>query len=98
MPMARKKPPSPNPPELDALKKIQIGLEELPEQFQNAFRPGRQLLFNYAKGIASGLGVITAFAIIIPLIVWFLQRIQWVPLIGDFVSQVAVQVEEARRR
>ncbi len=96
--MAQKKLPSPKPPELDALKKIQIGLEELPEQFQNAFRPGRQLFFSYLKGIASGLGVITAFAIIIPLLLWFLQRIQWIPLLGDFVSQVAVQVEEARRR
>ncbi len=96
--MATKKVPAPKKPDLDALKKIQIGLEELPDQFQNAFSPWRQLFFNYLKGIAGGLGAITALAIVIPLMLWLLRSFQWVPLAGKVVTEIVNQVEDARKR
>ena len=84
--------------ELDSLSKIQIGLEELPDQYRNAFNPWRQLFFNYLKGIIYGLGFLSAFAIVAPLLLWFLNSIQWVPMIGHFVTQVALQVQQASSR
>lgn len=54
-------------------------------------------MFTYVKGIVYGLGALTAFAIIIPLVVSLLQRVEWVPLIGNFVHDVAVRMEQAPR-
>ncbi len=62
------------------------------------FNPGRNLLFTYLRGIVYGLGAITAVAIVIPLLVAILQQIQWVPLLGNFVQDVLVRVEETRIR
>ncbi len=80
---------------LDALNAT---IRELPEEYGYAFHPAKNLLFTYLKGIITGLGVLTAAAIVVPVVIWFLREVQWVPLVGDFVSEVATRMEEAGRR
>lgn len=85
-------------PDTSALMKAQLALEELPEAVEGMLRPWRYLLMNYAKGIAYALGVMTAFAIVIPFIVWFLRALPWGPIMDDLIEQVLERVEQAETR
>jgi hypothetical protein len=51
----------------------------------------------FLRGIAYGLGFLTGFAIIIPILIAFLRSIEWVPLVGGFVTDIVLQIEEAQR-
>jgi hypothetical protein len=81
-----------------SLDSLNATIKTLPEEYGYAFHPGKNLFFSYLKGIVTGLGVLTAAAIVVPIIIWFLRGIQWVPLVGQFVNEVATQMEEAGRK
>ena len=81
-----------------ALHKLDRSIDRLPRQFEYVIHPGKHLFMNYLRGILYGLGAITAFAILIPIIVWMLHRVEWVPIIGEFVNKVATQVEHVQTR
>ncbi len=51
----------------------------------------------FLKGVASALGAIATVVIVMPVIVWFLQSVNWPPLIADMVSEITLQLERARR-
>ena len=82
---------------VSTLRGLDRTLRSLPREHDLFFHPGKHLFFTFVKGIVSGLGLITAVAIVIPIVVSLLRGIQWVPLIGDFVSRIATQVEQAQR-
>ncbi len=71
----------------------------LPDSFPFLFKPGRHLFYTFLKGMVNAMGIIAAFAIVVPIILSMLRGIQWVPLVGDFVTKVAERVEiQAQRR
>ena len=80
---------------LDELTKT---IQRIPAEHDLFFHPGKHLFFVFLKGIVSGLGVLAAAAIAVPFILWMMKGVAWVPLIGDFVSDIATQVEDARSR
>ena len=80
-----------------ALTSLEHDVEQIPKEFEYIIHPGKHLFITYIRGIAYGLGALTAFAVLIPVIVWSLHRIEWVPIIGDFISKIATQVENVRR-
>ena len=57
----------------------------------------RRLFQNFLSGIAYTIGTLIAVAVVVPLIMYFLKDIEWVPLIGDFVDRVIEQVQETSR-
>ena len=77
---------------------LEYDVEQLPRAFEYVIHPGKHLLLTYVRGIVYGLGAITALVVVIPLIVWTLRTVQWVPLIGDFVNNIATRVEEVQKR
>ena len=80
-----------------ALSSLEHDVERLPKEFEYVIHPGKHLFLNYLRGIAYGLGALTAAAIVLPLLLWVLQFISWVPLIGDFVGRITTQVELQKR-
>lgn len=79
---------------IDELRKT---IEHLPGEYGYLLQPSRHLFFSYLRGIVAGLGAITAVAIVIPVMLWILHGIQWVPLLGDFVAGIATHVEQAQK-
>ena len=71
-------------------------IRELPEQYAAVFHPGKNLLLHFLRGIVYGLGMITAVALVIPLAILLVQQVQWVPLFGNFLSEVVSRMEEVR--
>ncbi|MDA1209196.1 MAG: DUF5665 domain-containing protein [bacterium] len=74
---------------VDQLEKT---MSTLSSQCASILNPGRNLLFTFLKGIVYGLGILFAVALLVPVAVSILDNIQWVPLIGDFLSQVFQQM------
>ena len=44
-----------------------------------------------------GLGFLFAFVIVIPLIVWMLQYIEWIPMLGDLIVNIIERIEEVSK-
>lgn len=80
-----------------ALTSLEHDVERLPREFEYVIHPGKHLFISYIRGIVYGLGALTAFAVVIPVLLWALHSIEWVPIIGDFVNKVATRVEQVRR-
>lgn len=81
-----------------ALTALEHDVEQLPKEFEYVINPGKHLWLSYLRGIVYGLGAITAAVFVVPFIIWFLQKIPWVPIVGDFVRAVTVQIERAQIR
>ncbi len=67
-------------------------IEEM-EKLEDAVRasvvpPYKQMFRSFLNGISSAVGVLVAGAIIIPLAIYLLRNVEWIPLIGRFVDQV----------
>jgi len=72
-------------------------LTDVIQEFSNKsllVRSGKNLGIFFLRGVMYGLGILFAIAIVIPVIVWLFQWIEWVPLIGDFVTEVIKRIEE----
>ncbi len=55
----------------------------------------RILLFRFAVGMAVGLGTVVGASVLLSLIVWALSQIEFIPIIGDWATQIAAQIEGA---
>jgi len=55
----------------------------------------RILLFRFAVGMAVGLGTVVGASVLLSLIVWALSQIEFIPIVGDWATQIAAQIEGA---
>ncbi len=55
----------------------------------------RLLAFNFARGLAVGLGTLLGATVLLSLIVWALSQIEFLPIIGEWASQIAEEMQEA---
>jgi hypothetical protein len=59
-------------------------------------RPLRLLAFNFARGLAFGLGTVMGASLLLSVVVWTLSQIDFLPVIGHWASQIVQQIEQAR--
>lgn len=59
----------------------------------------RLLAFNFARGLALGLGTVMGASVLLSLVVWSLSQIEFMPIIGEWASEITriVQEEDQRR-
>jgi len=55
----------------------------------------RLLAFNFARGLAFGLGTVLGASVLLSAVAWSLAQVEFLPIIGEWVSQIARQMEEA---
>ena len=75
-------------------------IEEM-EKLEKAVRASviptsRQILRGFLTGISSALGALVAAAIIIPILIYALKNVEWIPLIGTFFIQISQYMERGR--
>lgn len=75
-----------------AIKKLDSHMETLAAHYQ----PGKYLWMGFLRGIVYGLGILVSVAIIVPILISLLSAIDWIPIIGDIVTDVALRIEAAR--
>lgn len=56
----------------------------------------RLLAFNFARGLAVGLGTVLGATVLLSLVVWSLSTIEFLPIIGEWAAQIAEQMNEAQ--
>jgi hypothetical protein len=56
----------------------------------------RLLAFNFARGLAVGLGTVLGATVLLSLILWALSQIEFLPIIGEWASQIAEQMRSAQ--
>lgn len=59
------------------------------EKYKNIDRPiGKMILYNFLGGIAWGLGVLIGTTIVLAFLAFFVTKIDFVPIFGQFAAQV----------
>jgi len=58
----------------------------------------RLLAFRFASGLALGLGTVLGGTILLSLLVYALSSIDFIPVIGDWAAQIAVEMSAAGAR
>jgi hypothetical protein len=54
----------------------------------------RLILFNFLRGLAFGLGTVLGASVLLSLVVWSLSQIEFLPIIGEWASEIARQMQE----
>ncbi len=53
----------------------------------------RAMFFKLASGMAVGLGTVIGATFLLSIIVWGLSQIEFLPIIGEWASQIAREIE-----
>lgn len=56
----------------------------------------RLLTFNFMRGLAFGLGSVMGATVLLSIVVYWLAQFEWVPLIGDYLGQLAKEIDPGR--
>jgi len=56
----------------------------------------RLLAFNFARGLAVGLGTVLGATVLLSVLVWSLSQIEFLPIIGEWAAQIAEQMRAAQ--
>lgn len=55
----------------------------------------RMILFQFARGLAFGLGSVLGASILVSILVWWLSQFEFIPIVGDFAQQLIQWIENA---
>ena len=56
----------------------------------------RLLAFNFARGLAAGLGTVLGATVLLSVLVWSLSQIEFLPIIGEWAAQISEQMRAAQ--
>ena len=56
----------------------------------------RLLAFNFARGLAVGLGTVLGASVLLSVLVWSLSQIEFLPIIGEWAAEIARQMRSAQ--
>ena len=55
----------------------------------------RVLAFNFARGLAFGLGTVLGASVLISAVAWSLSQVEFLPIVGEWAVDIARQIREA---
>lgn len=81
-----------------ALERLATELEKLnTHRFVRVHNsPLRMVFFQFARGLAFGLGSVMGATILVSLVAWWVSQIEFLPLIGDWARQIVEMMQEPR--
>jgi hypothetical protein len=83
----------------DEIRALRIEVARLNEhrfiRVQNSIP--RLLMFNFARGLAFGLGTVLGASVLLSLVAWSLSQINFIPVIGEWAAEIARQMENAAK-
>lgn len=53
----------------------------------------RTLVFQFARGLAVGLGTVIGATVLVSVAVYFLSKIDFIPIIGDWASEISAEIQ-----
>lgn len=79
-----------------SIDRLEKTISSFPQTYPVLFQPSKRMFSQFLHGIFYGLGMIVAFALVIPFAILLVDQVQWVPLIGDFLTEVVTRMEQVR--
>ena len=79
-----------------AVDRLTTALERAPKSYRYLLHPWYVFWSSVLRGIGYSVGLLVAIAVVIPFLITLLHSVNWVPVIGDFVSEVAVRIDQAQ--
>ncbi len=61
-------------------------------------KPVRLLAFNFARGLAFGLGTVLGASLLLSLAAWALSQIDFLPVIGEWAKLIVAEIEAVTAR
>lgn len=58
----------------------------------------RLLAWNFARGLAFGLGTVLGASVLLSLAAWSLAQVEFLPLIGEWAAEIARMMREATEK
>jgi len=58
----------------------------------------RLLAFNFARGLAVGLGTVLGASVLLSVVVWSLSQIEFLPIIGEWAAEISEQMQSAQQQ
>ncbi|MDA1292399.1 MAG: DUF5665 domain-containing protein [bacterium] len=83
--------------ESKGLNKTMKSLDKHMEMLASHYQPQKYILMAFVRGIFYGLGIIVSIAIVLPILLTVLSTIDWIPFIGDLISEIVIRMESAQR-
>ena len=84
-----------DPTSQEALEKLTAEVEKLNQhrfiRIQNSV--WRMMLFQLGRGLAFGLGSVLGATIVVSILAWFISQIEFIPLIGNWASEILKQID-----
>lgn len=84
-----------DPTSQETLKKLTAEVEKLNQhrfiRIQNSV--WRMMLFQLGRGLAFGLGSVLGATIVVSILAWFISQIEFIPLIGNWASEILKQID-----
>lgn len=59
--------------------------------------PAKFFWFSFMKGVAVGLGTVFGLTVVLSLLIYLLGKIEFVPIVGEFVQEVIEQISEYKK-
>ena len=84
----KKKPASPEDDLKAAVNALRKTIESVRTKSPHLFVARRRLTHQFMLGIMHGLGLLVAAAIVIPFLIALLKQVEWIPMIGDVLTQI----------
>ena len=78
---------------IDSIDHLKDSVQRLSIRSRAIVESSKSYVIYFLRGVMYGLGFLFAFVIVIPLIVWILQYIEWVPMLGDFIADIIERIE-----
>ncbi len=78
---------------IKAIRQLDTHMKTLSDHYE----PGKYLWMGFLRGIVYGLGILVAISLVVPLIIGLLSSIDWIPVIGDIVADIALRIQNAQR-
>ena len=77
------------------IKKLSVAIKSLNNNnIFKIYNSTKKILFiSFLKGLASGLGWIIGATILVSLLTYILSQIEFIPILGDIVSQLIEEIE-----
>lgn len=84
------------PSEIEALR---LEVKRLNDQrfFRETRSTGRIMALQFLRGLAFGLGTVVGASILVSVLAYFLSQIDFLPIVGDWASAIAQEIEAARQ-
>ena len=78
---------------VDSIDHLNDSIQRLTKRSRAIVESSKSFGIYFLRGVMYGLGFLFAFVIVIPIMVWILHYIEWVPMLGDFIADIILRIE-----